>query len=680
MKRLLTVLVVAIGLQACVKNTSYVSSPDGRIDVCFILSEGGIPCYRVDVDGRPFVDESSLGMECKDSSVSLSSGFRMLSTKVSSHKERWTQPWGENKEILDEHRELEVKLANEDCNLTIRFRAFDDGVGFRYEYKILRCAQNDRRGALNNSIVITDELTQFNLAQEGDSWSIPAHFDSYEQEYRKMKLSELKEANTPMTFRSDDGLYGSIHEAALVDFPEMTLLRKDGIVTAALAPDGPGNLEHKAIVPGYFHSPWRTIQIGREAVDLINSHLILNLNEPCAIKDVSWIKPAKYVGVWWGMHLGLYSWGKDNRHGATTERAKQYIDFAAANNIDAVLFEGWNDGWTVANADHDFDFTKPAPDFDLDAVLACAREKGVDYIIHHETAGEVAWYEAQLEKDLDYAAERGIHALKTGYAGWLLDGHYHHSQYGVRHYAKVAREAAERKIMVDAHEPIKETGLRRTYPNFMTREGARGMEWNAWSSGNKPSHHEILPFTRLLSGPMDYTPGIFDIEYRSIVGNPNVKVWNNTHSSQCRVNTTLAKQIALWVVLYSPWQMAADLIENYEGHPAFKFFRDFDPDCDWSEALEGEIGEYIAVARRSGDKFFYGATTNEEGRTLEQPLSFLYPGVKYSATIYADAPDADWESNPYAYTIETREVTSADTLTVILAPGGGQAISFIPVR
>ena len=271
--------------------------------------------------------------------------------------------------------------------------------------------------------------------------------------------------------------------------------------------------------------------------------------------------------------------------------------------------------------------------------------------------------------------------LKTGYAGWLLDGHYHHSQYGVKHYAKVIEEAAKRKIMVDAHEPIKETGLRRTYPNFMTREGARGMEWNAWSAGNKPSHHVTLPFTRLLSGPMDYTPGIFDIEYRSIAGHPDVQMWNNnTHSSECRVNTTLAKQIALWVVLYSPMQMASDLIENYEGHPAFQFFRDFDPDCDWSEALQGEIGQYIAVARRSGDKYFFGAITDEEGRTLQQPLSFLESGVTYTATIYADAPDADWASNPYAYAIEARTVTSADTLEVILAPGGGQAISFIPLQ
>ena len=664
MKRLVSFLLIVAALAACAPKSS-VTSPDGSIVVKFSLSEAGVPQYAVSVDGEPFIAESVLGHVARE--VNLADGYKLVSTTVSKFSQKWTQQWGENKEITDSHRELEVKLENDCTKLTLRFRAFDDGIGFRYEYETAK------------DLFITDELTQFNIASDGDSWSIPANFDSYEQEYRQMKLSELEDANTPMTFRLDGGLYGSIHEAALVDFPEMTLKKAGNGFVAALAPDGPENLEQKAIVPGTFNTPWRTVQIGRKAVDLINSNLILNLNEPCALEDVSWIKPAKYVGVWWGMHLGLNSWGKDHRHGATTENAIKYIDFAADNNVDAVLFEGWNDGWTLGWAHHDFDFTRPAPDFDLDKVLAYAREKGVDYIIHHETAGEVVWYEKQLEKDLDFAAERAIHSLKTGYAGWLLDGHYHHSQYGVRHYAKVAAEAAKRLIMVDAHEPIKETGLRRTYPNFMTREGARGMEWNAWSSGNKPSHHEILPFTRLLSGPMDYTPGIFDIQYKSIAGNPDVKVWNNVHSSQCRVNTTLAKQIALWVVLYSPMQMAADLIQNYEGHPAFQFFRDFNPDCDWSEALQGEIGEYVAIVRRAGDEFFYGAVTNEQGQFLTQPLSFLKPGVEYLATVYSDAQDTDWLSNPYSYTIERRVVTSNNYLELTMAPGGGVAISFKPI-
>jgi len=653
-------------------NAISVCSPDRRICVETGVTEAGQPWYSVNVDGKAFIDKSLLGLEAD--SLNLKDGFQITKVQTAHTDKKWTQPWGENKTLRNRNRELAVSMENsQDVALLLRFRVFDDGIGLRYEYQIPDGAvQSDSLG----SALIIDELTQFAIADDGTSWSIPANFDSYEQEYRTMPLSELQDANTPMTFKTSGGVYGSIHEAALVDFPEMTLKAQDGTLTAALCPDGPGNLRQKAIVPATFQTPWRTIQIGRKAIDLINSSLILNLNEPCRLRRTSWIKPCKYVGVWWGMHLGLYSWGKDNRHGATTKRAMEYIDFAADNNIDAVLFEGWNDGWTVAYADHDFDFTRPAKDFDLDKVLKYAKQKGVDYIIHHETAGEVAWYEAQLEKDLDYARERGIHALKTGYAGWLLDGHYHHSQYGVRHYAKVVEECARREIMVDAHEPIKETGLRRTWPNFMTREGARGMEWNAWSKGNQPSHHEILPFTRLLSGPMDYTPGIFDILYKNIEGNPDVQVWNNVHSSECRVNTTLAKQIALWVVLYSPMQMAADLIENYKDHPAFQFFRDFNPDCDWSEALAGEIGEYVSIVRRAGGNYYLGAVTNEQSRTLIQPLTFLKKGKRYQADIYADADGCDWQTSPTDFNIEHVTVTSADVLTIKLAPGGGQAIVF----
>lgn len=671
MKKLVILILVLVLCVSCTQRTN-VCSPDGSISLDFLLSDAGQPGYRVQVDGESFIADSWLGMEARDRSgkeLQMKEGFAVKKTKVDSHHEVWNQPWGENKTVIDNHRQLTVLLAGEGgTELTLRFRIFDDGFGMRYEYRVPGV----------DTLIVTDELTQFNLAQDGCSWSIPASFDSYEQEYRTMSISEIDNANTPMTFKTDGGLYGSIHEAALVDFPEMTLRRGQGTsLTAQLAPDGPKNPEQKAVVPGAFKTPWRTVQIAREAVGLINSSLILNLNEPCVLEDVSWIHPMKYVGVWWGMHLGLNSWGRDSRHGAITENAMKYIDFAASNNVDAVLFEGWNDAWNVAKAELDFDFTRPAPDFNLDSVLSHARNKGVQYIIHHETAGQVAHYEEQLEKDLDFAAERGIHALKTGYAGWLLDGHWHHSQYGVRHYQKVVREAAKRHIMVDAHEPIKETGLRRTWPNFMTREGARGMEWNAWSAGNRPSHHEILPFTRLLAGPMDYTPGIFDIEYRSITDNPDVKLWNNnTHSSQCRVNTTLAKQIALWVVLYSPMQMASDLIENYEGHPAFQFFRDFNPDCDESKALQGEIGEYVAIARRAGGSWFYGAVTDEDARVLVQPLDFLDPGITYEATIYADAPGADWKTNPYSYEILHKTVTAQDTLTVSLAPGGGQAISF----
>ena len=658
-------LLAAALVSACTPDTS-VFSPDGKIRLDFRLTDGAMT-YAVEVDGRPFIVPSPLGLEA--AGADLTDGFRVVGVSRARTDETWTMPWGENKTHTDRHNEMAVRLrGSAETELTLRFRVFDDGVGFRYEYAVP-----------GDSLVVTGEHTGFRFAADGDSWSIVSDFESYEKPYRRLRLSEVDDAATPMTLRTDDGIYASIHEAALYDFPEMILLRKDSLsFAAALACDSPGNREEKAVVPPVFRTSWRTVQIARSAVGLINSSLILNLNEPCAIADVSWIRPLKYVGVWWGMHLGIQAWYDDGRHGATTENAREYIDFAAANNIGGVLFEGWNKGWETWGNGESFDFTAPAPDFDFDEVVRYAGEKRVAYIVHHETGGNVLDYESQLDGALDWAAARGIHYLKTGYAGWLLSGHYHHSQYGVRHYQKVVEAAASRQIMVDAHEPIKPTGIRRTWPNFMTREGARGMEWNAWSRAIDPAHHEILPFTRLLAGPMDYTPGIFDIEYRAVRGHPDLKVWNGMSSEECRIPTTLAKQIANWVVLYSPLQMASDLIGNYEGHPAFQFFRDFDADVDWSEALQGEIGEYVAVVRRAGDRFFYGATTNEEGRTLEQPLSFLVPGVRYEATVYADGPDGGWLKDPYSYSITRRTVTSEDVLSVVLAPGGGQAITFIP--
>ena len=664
--RRLLLSLCAVAAAACSGGTS-VLSPDGNVRLDFQLRDGAMT-YSVDVDGRPFILPSPLGLE--SDAADLSGGFRIVRVARTSADEIWTMPWGENKTHADRHNEMAVLLRGDaGTDLTIRFRVFDDGVGFRYEYDVPSA----------DTLVVTGENTGFRFASDGDSWSIVSDFESYEKPYRRLRLSAVDSVGTPMTLRTDDGIYASIHEAALYDFPEMTLRHGDDLsFIANLACDSPQDRRKKAVVPSVFHTAWRTVQIARTAVGLINSSLILNLNEPCRLEDVSWIRPAKYVGVWWGMHLGIQSWYDDGRHGATTENALKYIDFAAENNIDGVLFEGWNKGWETWGNGESFDFTEPAPDFDFEKVIRHAREKGVSYIVHHETGGNVADYEARLDAALDWAASHGIHYLKTGYAGWLLSGHYHHSQYGVRHYQKVVEESARRQIMVDAHEPIKPTGIRRTWPNFMTREGARGMEWNAWSRAIDPAHHEILPFTRLLAGPMDYTPGVFDIEYRAVRGHPDLKVWNGMSSEECRIPTTLAKQIANWVVLYSPLQMASDLIGNYEGHPAFQFFRDFDADVDWSEALQGEIGEYVAVVRRAGDRFFYGATTNEEGRTLEQPLSFLVPGVRYEATVYADGPDGGWLKDPYSYSITRRTVTSEDVLSVVLAPGGGQAITFIP--
>ena len=414
-------------------------------------------------------------------------------------------------------------------------------------------------------------------------------------------------------------------------------------------------------------------------VGLINSGLILNLNEPCALETTDWIRPMKYVGIWWGMHLGVESWVINDRHGATTENAKRYIDFAAANNIEAVMYEGWNEGWENWGGSQTFDYTRPYADFDIEEIARYAREKGVAIIGHHETGGNIINYEKQLDKSYKWYADLGIHSVKTGYAGGLPDGHNHHGQYNVRHYRNVVETAAKYHTTLDVHEPIKDTGIRRTYPNMMTREGARGMEWNAWSEGNPPEHHVMLPFTRLLAGPMDYTPSIFDIMYERAKNSPYRKQWNMKDSKDCRINSTLAKQIANWVILYSPLQMAADMIENYEGHPAFQFFRDFDADCDWSEALAGEPGEFVVIVRRAGEKYFLGAATNEEAREVTVALDFLEKDKTYRAVIYADGKDADWVTNPTAYEIIEKQVTATDILSVNMAKGGGQAITFMPL-
>lgn len=654
-----TLLAAAMALASCSHNTT-VSSPDERIRTSVSIDPTGAPSLQIEIDGRPFIDAPQLGLEAD--SLNLASGFTVEQVERHSHDEIWTQPWGENRRIHDRHNEMAVTMRNpEGVELLLRLRLFDDGLGFRYEYRTPA-----------DSLRITDERTLLRLAQDGPSWSIDGNYDTYELPYREQPLSAVERANTPFTFRSGE-LYGSIHEAALYDFPEMHLLRQDSLsFKAELAPLPDGV---KARVKGCFVTPWRTLQIGRRAVDLINSALILNLNEPSKIEDTSWIRPQKYVGVWWGMHLGTQVWTMGPRHGATTENALRHIDFAAANNIQGVLFEGWNRGWENWGGNQQFDYVEPYDDFDLERIARYAREKGIELWMHNETGGNIPDYEAQMERAMKRYAELGIHTLKTGYAGGFKGGYSHHSQYGVQHYQRVVELAARYHLMLDVHEPIKETGIRRTWPNMMTREGARGMEWNAWSEGNSSEYLCTLPFVRLLSGPMDYTPGIFDIYYDRAKADPGRIQWNgdNTH---CSIKTTLARQIANWVIIYSPLQMAADLIENYEGHPAFRFFRDFNPDCDWSEALQGEIGDWIVVARRAGERYFLGAGTNAEARTLVQPLGFLRPGVTYTARIYADDPASELRT---AYRIEERQLTSADSLRIVMVPDGGCAVSFEPL-
>ena len=654
---------VCLLLFACGGNPEIIS-PDGRTRLSFVTGADGCMAYTVERDGRPLILPSALGLVAQERD--LAGGFSVREIVKRSVNETWTQPWGENKILRDCHNEMTAVLKNDDgVLLTLRFRAFDDGVAFRYEWEVPDL----------DSLTVTDELTEFRFAEDGVSWSIPGNFNTYELLYRELPVSAVENANTPFTFRVD-GTYGSIHEAALYDFPEMNLYRTDSLAfKAGLAPLPDGI---KARIPSKFMTAWRTIQVGDKAVDLINSSLILNLNEPSKIADTSWIKPQKYIGVWWGLHLGTHSWTMGPRHGATTENALRHIDFAAANNIQGVLFEGWNEGWENWGKTQHFDYVKPYADFDLDRIAAYAREKNIELWMHNETGGNIPEYEAALETAMQRYAGLGVHAVKTGYAGGFRDGQLHHSQYGVRHYQRVVETAARYGIVIDAHEPIKDTGIRRTWPNMMTREGARGMEWNAWSEGNSAEYLCTLPFVRLLSGPMDYTPGVFDLDYSRVRGRETgMQEWNGDNNSCC-IKTTLARQIANWVIIYSPLQMASDLIENYEGHPAFQFFRDFDADCDWSEALQGEPGEYIVVVRRADDSFFLGAGTNDEPRTLTQKLGFLKSGMTYTATIYADAPDS--AENPENYCIEKRTVTSADMLEIAMTARGGQAVTFVPVN
>lgn len=650
--------------------TNTVTSPDGRIKLEFSTSWMGVPFYQVSVDGKPFIKESGLGISYGGAAPTGHSVDRVQYKWE--QKELWKQPWGENKVNLSYYNEMKVTLL---CGVAtyekIYFRLFNDGFAIRYEYNVDNAVQ----------LPVMEDNTSFHFAENGTAWWQPADADTYELEYTSTPLDKVGHANTPLTIKFDNGLYASIHEAALYNFPEMTLMRHPSdslLFMASLSETIKGSSSVKASVGADFKTPWRTVQIGRKATDLVNSSLILNLNEPSKIDDTSWIRPMKYIGIWWGMHLGLNTWTSGERHGATTAEAKRYIDFAAKHKIDAVLIEGWNEGWETWGNAQKFCYTCPYPDFDMAEVARYAAKKGVELIGHHETGGNVSAYENQMDSAMAWYKNYGVNCIKTGYAGGIPGNFTHHGQYLVNHYQKVVETAARHKIMLDVHEPVKDTGIRRTWPNMMTREGGRGMEWNAWSSGNTPSHTVTLPYTALLAGPMDYNPGIFDILYENTRNLPQRKKWNPEDKGDSRVNTTLAKQIANWVILYSPLQMAADLIDNYEGHPAFRFFEEFDPDCDASRAIDGEIGEYIVMVRKAGDRYFLGASTNETARETALPLTFLEKEKQYTATIYADGDNADWKTNPTDYKITEKQVSSTDTLQIKMAPGGGQAIIFVP--
>ncbi len=661
-----------------------VASPDGALVVSVSDDEGRAE-YSVSFNGDVVVDASRLGLLFKQQE-GFDRNLEIADTQASASDETWEQPWGERQFVRDNHNELAVTFKDaEDTerSFLVRFRVFDDGLGFRYEVP--------RQKKLKN-VEIVDELTQFAIGQDTTAWWIPSgEFNRYEYVYNTTPAGEVQDAHTPVTFKTKSGVHLSIHEAALVDYSGMSLQRlRPGTFKASLSRWSDGVMV-KTKTP--FLTPWRTIQVSADAAGLLNSDIILNLNEPNKLGDVSWAEPGKYVGIWWAMHIRDRSWGNDLIHGATTEETKRYIDFAAAHGFTGVLVEGWNIGWDgdwFNNGDL-FSFTESYPDFDLEALGAYAQSKGVRLIGHHETSGDVSNYESQLSDALDLYEENGVRVIKTGYvadAGQIEriddDGHkryeWHDGQFMVDHHLRVVKEAAKRKISINAHEPVKDTGLRRTYPNWMSREGARGMEFNAWGSPpNPPEHAAILPFTRMLSGPMDFTPGIFDLEPNK---RPPLRPDMERSDPSNRPQTTLAKQLALYVVLYSPVQMAADLPENYEKRmDAFQFIKDVPADWAQTIALNGEIGDFVTYARRdrNSDDWYVGALTDEEARIVDVPLEFLDADKDYVAEIYRDGADADWRDNPYDIVIEERSVKRGETMSFKLATSGGVAIRFRPV-
>ena len=671
----LLMALLAIVLPVHAETVARVASPGNVLSVTLEVHGEGRISYRVDRLGKPVIDASRLGFLLGDGR--LERNLALVGQSSRSFDETWEQPWGERRLTRNHYNELRASFAGKGVGqkpgrrFDVVFRVYDDGIGFRYEFP--------KQPAMDE-VRIRQELTEFAVARPATAWWIPAfEWNRAEYLYKRTPLSEVAVVQTPLTLRTDEGLHLSIHEAALVDYAGMNLAKGEGgVLRAALTPGG----DAAAVVRRTpFTTPWRTLQVSDTAGGLAESSLILNLNEPNHLGDVGWFKPAKYVGVWWSMHLDLETWGTGPRHGATTANTKRYIDFAAENGFRGVLVEGWNPGWDgdwFANG-WGFDFTRPTADFDLEGLSKYAAGKGVHLIGHHETACAVSHYERQLPAALDLYARNGVDVVKTGYVcdagdiqrqdreGGPIVREWHEGQWMSNHHLRVVEEAAKRHIAVNSHEPIKDTGLRRTYPNWVAREGARGMEYNAWGQPPNPPEHEAnLVFTRMLGGPMDFTPGIVSLKGRG--GQP--------------IESTLAKQLALYVVIYSPIQMVADLPEHYAQHPdAFLFIRDVAVDWEESHVLNGEVGDYVTFARkaRGGEEWFLGSVTDENPRDLDVPLSFLDPDRSYRAEIYRDGDHAHWKDAPFDFAREERQVRSTDTLRLHLAAGGGQAIRFVPV-
>ena len=676
-------------------------SPNGNLELKFSVNNQGEPIYELYYKGKAVIKPSKLGLELKDD-PGLMSGFTIEKSETSTFDETWQPVWGEEKEIRNHYNELAVTLDQkaQERDILIRFRLFDDGLGFRYEFPLQKNL---------NYFVIKEEHTQFAMTGDHKAFWIPGDYDTQEYDYTESKLSEIrglmKGAITPnssqtpfsptgvqtsLQMKSDDGLYINLHEAALVDYScmHLNLDDKNFIFESWLTPDAQGN---KGYLQAPCVSPWRTVIVSDDARDILASRITLNLNEPCALKDVSWIKPVKYVGVWWEMITNKSTWAytddlpsvklgetdysktkPNGRHGANNENVKKYIDFAAENGLDQILVEGWNEGWEDwfgKSKDYVFDFVSPYPDFDVKMLNDYAHSKGVRLMMHHETSSSVRNYERHLDKAYQFMVDNGYNAVKSGYVGNIIPrGEHHYGQWMNNHYLYAIKKAAEYKICVNGHEAVRPTGLCRTYPNMLGNESARGTEYEAFG-GSKPFHTTLLPFNRLIGGPMDYTPGIFDIKM-DFLGN----------APHGQVQTTLAKQLALYVTLYSPLQMAADLVDNYRKHmDAFQFIKDVAIDWDQSEYIEAEPGDYITIARKAkgSNNWFVGGITDENARVATFTLNFLDPDKKYVATLYADGADADYQTNPTAYTIKKGIVTNKTKMNIKEARSGGFALSLI---
>ncbi len=699
-KRLLLLLAFA-GLAGPVlaDNSLTISSPNQQIQLGVLHRDNGDLMYRVFYKGKAVVTPSGLGMKLNNPAVSLIK-FDLQSVDSAYTDETWTPVWGEQSRIRNNYKQLLLKLRDRSGSgilLQIVFRVFDDGVGFRYIFP-----QQDKL----NHFIIGEELSQFGMTGDHQAHWIPGDYDTNEYAYYHSPLSKVDASGggfaqeihaktffdknavqTPLMMKTAEGLYINLHEAALLNYPAMNLvLNKETFTFSAhLVPDAIGN---KAYLQAPFSTPWRTVIVSDKATEILASKLILNLNEPSRVPDADkWVKPQKMVGVWWEMHVGKSSWDYSGGqvgsqqatrvpHGATTANVKRYIDFAARHGIEGVLVEGWNTGWEdwFGQWKEDvFDFVTPYPDFNVQELQQYAAAKGVKIIMHHETSGSVTNYERWMDTAYKFMNRFGYEAVKTGYVGRIIPrGEHHDGQWMVRHFERVAAKTAQHRIMVDAHEPVRPTGLHRTYPNWLASEAARGNEFNAWSHGNMPDHETILPFTRLMGGPMDYTPGIFKIK---------MSYYNPSKTEQ--VHTTLSKQLALYVTMYSPLQMAADLPENYEARPdAFQFIKEVAVDWDDSKILDAEPGDYVIIARKAKGKpdWFLGAITDENARNFQTALSFLDADKKYVATVYRDADNAHWKDNPEAYVIEKFLVDAKTLLKLKLAPGGGTAVSLMPAK